>query len=84
MLLAEALDYERTADEKRAFLICRTLDIKYQKLTNEEKKIFARVCKKSPKLANVISQRGKGIPIVSKSRNNLNRKNRKTFQSMIE
>lgn len=61
VLLAEALDYEGTADEKRAFLVCSTLDIKYRKLTDEEKKIFARVCKKSPKLANIISQRGKGV-----------------------
>ena len=62
LLLAAAMDYEGTADEKRAFLVCSTLDIKYKKLTDEERKIFARVCKKSPKLANIISQRGRGVP----------------------
>lgn len=62
LLLAEALDYEGTTDEKRAFLVCRTLDIKYDRLSDEEKVIFARVCKKSPKLINIMSQRGKGIP----------------------
>ena len=74
LLLAEALDYEETADEKRAFLVCRTLDIKYKKLSDEEKKIFARVCKKSSKLANIISQRWKGIPTVSKAGKKPNRK----------
>ena len=62
LLLAEALDYEGTTDEKRAFLVCRTLDIKYDRLSDEEKTVFARVCKKSPKLFNVMSQRGKGMP----------------------
>ena len=62
LLLAEALDYEGTADEKRAFLVCRTLDIKYDCLSDEEKTIFSRVCKKSPKLINIMSQRGKGAP----------------------
>ncbi len=62
LLLAEALDYEGTADEKRAFLVCRTLDIKYDRLSDEEKTIFSRVCKKSPKLINIMSQRGKGMP----------------------
>ena len=62
LLLAEALDYEGTTDEKRAFLVCRTLDIKYDRLSDEEKAVFARVCKKSPKLFNVMSQRGKTIP----------------------
>ena len=61
LLLAEALDYEGTTDEKRAFLVCRTLDIKYDRLSDEEKAVFARVCKKSPKLINVMSQRGKGV-----------------------
>lgn len=59
LLLAEALDYEGTTDEKRAFLVCRTLDIKYDRLSDEEKAVFARVCKKSPKLINIMSQRGK-------------------------
>lgn len=62
LLLAEALDYEGTTDEKRAFLVCRTLDIKYDRLSDEEKTIFARVCKKSPKLINIMSQRGRRIP----------------------
>ena len=62
LLLAEALDYEGTTDEKRAFLVCRTLDIKYDRLSDEEKTVFARVCKKSSKLFNVMSQRGKGVP----------------------
>ena len=62
LLLAEALEYEGTTDEKRAFLVCRTLDIKYDCLSDEEKAVFARVCKKSPKLINIMSQRGKGIP----------------------
>ena len=62
LLLAEALDYEGTTDGKRAFWVCRTLDIKYDRLTDEEKTVFARVCKKSPKLINVMSQRGNGMP----------------------
>lgn len=68
LLLAEALDYEGTADEKRAFLVCRTLDIKYDRLSDEEKTIFSRVCKKSPKLINIMSQRGKGMPRQGKKR----------------
>ena len=66
LLLAEALDYEGTSDERRAYLVCRTLDIKYDRLSDEDKKAFARVCKKSPKLANIISQRGKISPIPPK------------------
>ncbi len=66
LLLAEALDYEGTTDEKRAFLVCRTLDIKYERLSDEEKTIFARVCKKSPKLINIMSQRGRGVSRGSK------------------
>ena len=62
LLLTEALDYEGTTDEKRAFLVCRTLDIKYDRLSDEEKTVFARICKKSPKLINIMSQRGRGIP----------------------
>ena len=58
-ILQEALDYEGTADAKRAFLICRTLDINYNMLPEEDQQAFARVCKRSPKLRNIISQRGK-------------------------
>lgn len=58
----QALDYEGTMDEKRAFLICRTLNIDYNKLSDDEKLYFARVCRKSPDLRNVFSQRGKTVP----------------------
>ena len=58
----QALDYEGTMDEKRAFLVCRTLNIDYSKLSDDEKLYFARVCRKSPDLRNVFSQRGKAIP----------------------
>ena len=58
----QALDYEGTIDEKRAFLVCRTLNIDYSKLSDDEKLYFARVCRKSPDLRNVFSQRGKAIP----------------------
>lgn len=60
-LLYQALDYEGTMDEKRAFLICRTLNIDYNKLSDDEKLYFARVCRKSPDLRNVFSQRGKTV-----------------------
>lgn len=63
LLLAEALNYEGTADEKRGFLICQVLDIDFDKLTQEDRSAFVRVCKKSPKLKNIISQRGKSSPI---------------------
>ena len=58
----QALDYEGTMDEKRAFLVCRTLNIDYNKLSDDEKLYFARVCRKSPDLRNVFSQRGKAVP----------------------
>lgn len=58
-ILQEALDYEGTSEEKRAFLVCQTLEINYNMLTDEEKKSFGRVCKKSPILRDVMSQRGR-------------------------
>ena len=63
LVLNEALNYEGTIDEKRAVMICRSLKINYDKLTEEEQSVFARVCKKSPIFANFLSQRGKGVPM---------------------
>lgn len=58
-MMHETLDYQGTTDERRAFLVCRMLHIDYNKLPDDEKLYFARVCRKSPDLINIFSQRGK-------------------------
>ncbi len=46
-------------DQKRAYLVCETLKINYDKLPEEEKRALEKVCKKSPLMLSVINQRGK-------------------------
>ena len=62
MVLEDAMNYEGTMDEKRALVVCGTMKINYEKLSDEEKTVLARICKKSPVFANVICQRGKMTP----------------------
>jgi len=61
-LLQEAMDYVGNANAKRAFLICRTLKIKYERLSDEDKKVLGRVFARSEILDNIFSQRGKSMP----------------------
>lgn len=68
LLLAETRLYAKNPDEMRAFLMCNMLNIPYDKLSNEEKMILARVFKKSPQLASSMNRRGKGIPNSGKKR----------------
>ena len=41
------------------FLMYRTPDIKYDRLFDEEKTVFAHICKKSPKIFNAMSPKEK-------------------------
>lgn len=61
-ILLETLNYGGSLDAKRAYMVCRLLDINYDKLPEDDQKAFARVLRKSPKLASIISQRGKAMP----------------------
>lgn len=59
VILLDALMHKGTADEKRAFTICRVFGIDYMGLSEEERATLARVFKKSPLLPAASSQRGK-------------------------
>jgi len=59
VILLDALMHKGTADEKRAFTICRVFGIDYMSLPEEERATLARVFKKSPLLPVSASQRGK-------------------------
>ncbi len=59
VILLDALMHKGTADEKRAFTICRVLGIDYMSLPEDERATLARVFKKSPLLPVASSQRGK-------------------------
>lgn len=48
VILLDALMHKGTADEKRAFTICRVFGIDYMSLPEEERATLARVFKKSP------------------------------------
>ena len=59
VILLDALMHKGTADEKRAFTICRVFGIDYMSLPEEERAALVRVFKKSPLLPVASSQRGK-------------------------
>ena len=59
VILLDALMHKGTADEKRAFTICRVFGIDYMNLPEDDRIALARVFKKSPVLPAVTSQRGK-------------------------
>ena len=59
VILLDALMHKGTADEKRAFTICRVFGIDYTSLPEDERITLARVFKKSPLLPVSASQRGK-------------------------
>lgn len=59
MILLDALMHKGTADEKRAFSICRVFGIDYTSLPEDERITLVRVFKKSPLLPVSASQRGK-------------------------
>ncbi len=60
-MLDDALNFNGTVDQRRAYLICETLKIDYDKLPEEEQKALEKVCKKSPLMLSVINQRGKAM-----------------------
>ena len=59
VILLDALMHKGTADEKRAFTICRVFGIDYMNLSEDERITLARVFKKSSVLPAATSQRGK-------------------------
>ncbi len=60
-MLNDALDFDGTVDQRRAYLVCETLKIDYDKLPEEEQKALEKVCKKSPLMLSVINHRGKAM-----------------------
>ena len=60
-MMRDALAYDGTIDQKRAFLVCQTLKINYDRLPEDEQDTLGRVCKKSPLMLSVINQRGKAL-----------------------
>lgn len=72
MFLLDVLTYKGTADEKRAFTICRMFHIDYEKLSEEDRSTLIRIFKKSPLLPKVGSQRGKTklLSLFSKKKTN--------------
>lgn len=65
-MLMDALNYEGTVDQKRAYLACKTMQIDYERLSPEDQEALARITRKSPVLASAVSLRGKGSPKVKK------------------
>lgn len=59
VILLDALMHKGTADEKRAFTICRVFGIDYMNLSEDDRITLARVFKKSSVLPAATSQRGK-------------------------
>ena len=59
VILLDALMHKGTADEKRAFTICRVFGIDYMNLSEDDRLTLARVFKKSSVLPAATSQRGK-------------------------
>lgn len=59
VILLDALLHKGTADEKRAFTICRVFGIDYMNLSEDDRITLAHVFKKSSVLPAAISQRGK-------------------------
>ncbi len=59
VILLDAIMHKGTADEKRAFTICRVFGIDYTTLSEDDQMTLARVFKKSTMLPAASSQRGK-------------------------
>lgn len=58
-MMDNAFNYEGNLDRKRAYLICQTLKVDYNRLSQEDQEALSRIARKSPVLTTAISQRGK-------------------------
>ncbi len=61
-MLMDALNYEDTIDQKRAYLVCQIIQIDYEQLSPEDQEAMARITRNPPVLASAVSLRGKGSP----------------------
>lgn len=59
MILLDCLKFKGTADEKRAYTVCRMYNIDYVNLPEEERLVLNKVFKKSSLLPAATSQRGR-------------------------
>ncbi len=58
-ILERAFNYEGSLNQKRAYYICQSLQINYDRLSQDEQETLARIAMKSPLLTTAFSQRGK-------------------------
>ncbi|MCC8137893.1 MAG: helix-turn-helix domain-containing protein [Clostridiales bacterium] len=74
-MLENALNYEGSLDQKRAYLVCQTLKIDYDRLSPDDQETLARIIRKSPIMSTVISQRGRAA--LHQQKNSSKRKKKK-------
>ncbi len=58
-MLEKAFNYEGNLDQKRAYYICQSLKIDYERLSQDDQEALSRIARKSPVLTTAFSQRGK-------------------------
>ncbi|MCD7805828.1 MAG: helix-turn-helix domain-containing protein [Lachnospiraceae bacterium] len=65
-MMNKALSYEGTVNQKRAYLVCQMLQINYESIPSEDRKVFERVCARSLMFPSDIRQRGKAASFPKK------------------